>query len=863
MHRLFGIICTSHLPTAFTAISLVVLYGLVLWLPPLAAQASKTPEFVETSETLKQSGDIDLHRTQDIQSMSPDSLDDTDTSPEAANAIFNSGFRLSLEEGLQTDTVIKYMMIASSLLLLTGYWVWVLRREIRIRQSAEMREQGRSQVLESLSKATPLPDILMQIVRNVEHANPEMLCSILILNPETKQLTYGAAPSLPDFYNTAVEGLMIGDGIGSCGTAAFRGERVIAENLQTHPYWQEFKALTKKANLASCWSQPIIDSDGVVLGTFAIYHRTPMLPSKQEIQLIESYASLADIVITTHRIEKEIRIAATAFESNEGMLVTNADHIIIKVNQAFTRITGYSAEEAIGQSPDILNSQLNDTAQRSTLWQNINETGFWEGELWGRHKHGHEHPEHLSIRAVKDTNGKITNYVATITDITLRKEAAEEIERLAFYDPLTQLPNRRLLLERLHQAVITSQRNGTTGALLFLDLDQFKTLNDTLGHSVGDTLLNEVAKRLSACVRDNDTVARLGGDEFVVILENLNSNELHAGTQTEIITHKILDKLSTPYKLEQEDYTLSTSAGAALFHGDVSEVEELLKQADIAMYQAKKSGRNQLRFFDNDMQDAINIRVERERELEVAIAQKEFQLYYQVQVNDALKPIGAEALIRWIHPQRGLIPPVEFIPLAEENGLILPIGQWVLESACEQLDQWQDNPATQHLSISINVSAKQFHLDDFIEQVKSTIGRYRFPIERLKFELTEGLLLDDIEKAATRISQLGSLGIQVSLDDFGTGYSSLQYLKKLPLYQLKIDQSFVRDIPGGDRDIAIVRTIIAMTESLGLNVIAEGVENQQQLDCLIHEKCSHFQGYFFQKPIPVDKFTAFIQSTMK
>lgn len=827
---------------------------------------------------IKESGHLNLRFSGQTDYSSPHSIAVVKTQPELASiitkaiasipateadAIFNRWLGLTIEQGIKPKTLIKYIIAFSFLLLLIGYWVYILQREIRTRKSAEIREQGRSQVLECLSKGMPLPKVLTLIVENVEFANPTMLCSILILNKDTQQLTYGAAPSLPDFYNLAIDGLSIGEGIGSCGTAAYRAESVIVENVQTHPYWKNFRALTKKAGLTSCWSHPIISNDGQVLGTFAIYHRTPMLPSKRETQLIESYANLAAIVITSHRVENEIRIAATAFESQEGMLVTNAQYIILRVNRAFTRITGYTAAEAIGQTPDILNSNLNDAIARSELWSNVNENGYWEGELWSRHKNGEEYPEHLTINAVKDSYGKITNYVATLTDITLRKEAAEEIERLAFYDPLTQLPNRRLLLDRLHQALVSSKRNGTKGAILFLDLDQFKTLNDTLGHSVGDILLNEVAKRLTHCVRNSDTVARLGGDEFVVILEGLNGHDIQAGTQTENITHKILQALSHPYDLGLEHYTISTSVGAALFHGESTEVDELLKQADIAMYQAKKSGRNTLRFFDKEMQDSINMRVERERELETAVTQKEFQLYYQVQVDEALKPIGAEVLIRWIHPKRGLIPPIEFIPLAEETGLILPIGQWVLESACEQLDQWQSDEKTKDLSLSINVSAKQFHLNDFIEQVENTLKKYKFPTSLLKFELTEGLLLDNIEETANTISTLGTLGIQVSLDDFGTGYSSLQYLKRLPLYQLKIDQSFVRDLPDGNRDIAIVRTIIAMAESLGLNVIAEGVENKEQLECLLHDKCRHFQGYFFSKPVPIDEFTRLLVSDDK
>lgn len=777
-----------------------------------------------------------------------------------ADAIFNRWLGLTIEEGIKTDTVLKYASIAIFLLLLTIYWVHRLKREIGFRKAAEQREQARSYVLERLSRGTPLEAMLGYITGSLEQANPKMLCSILLLDHEKQCLLYGSASSLPSFYNNAIDQLAIGDSVGSCGTAAFRGERVIVEDIQTHPYWAGYRELAAKAKLGACWSQPIINSDKKVLGTFAIYHRKPTQPNKFEIQLIESYANLTALVIETCRAENEVRIAATAFESQEGIMVTDANKLILRVNRAFSRITGYGIDEVLGKKPSILSSGKHDQEFYTSMWETINLTGYWEGEIWNQRKNGEIYPEHLAISAVTAPSGIVTNYVATLTDITLRKEAADEIERLAYYDPLTHLPNRRLLLDRLNHATITSARKQIEGALLFLDLDHFKTLNDTLGHDVGDILLQEVATRLTGCIREGDSVARLGGDEFVIVLEELSSDTIDAATQTEVIANKILHALNQPYLLNTELYNCTVSIGATLFGKQKNSIEELLKQADIAMYQAKKSGRNTVRFFDHEMQEAINIRVDMERELEKAIEHNQFELYYQIQVNKALKPSGAEALIRWIHPERGLIAPLKFIPLAEETGLIFPIGTWVLEAACSQLSKWRNDPKTSNLTLSINVSAKQFQQDDFVYKVQQAIAFHQINPSRLKLELTESLLLGNIEETITSMSALGDLGVQLSLDDFGTGYSSLQYLKRLPLYQLKIDQSFVRDLVIGNRDQTIVRTIIAMAENLNLNVLAEGVETPEQLRHLLGDNCTQFQGYLFSKPLPIDEFLMLLET---
>lgn len=564
--------------------------------------------------------------------------------------------------------------------------------------------------------------------------------------------------------------------------------------------------------------------------------------------------SIVEDISEHKRIEAEVRIAATAFESQEGMIVTDAKGNILRVNRAFTSISGYPAEEVIGKNPSILSSGQHDKTFYTKIWETVNHTGSWEGEIWNRRKNGEIYPEHLTITAVKDVHGKLTNYVGTLTDITLNKAAAEKIERLAFYDPLTQLPNRRLLLDRLQQALASGTRSGKLGALLFLDLDHFKTLNDSLGHDIGDELLQQVAQRLLSCVREDDTVSRFGGDEFVVMLEDLSKQPLEAATQAEAVAEKILAALNQTYMLNAHAYRSTSSVGITIFKNHDENLEELLKQADIAMYQAKKSGRNTLRFFDPKMQESINHRIALECELHQALEKQQFCLYYQIQVHSSGRVLGAEALLRWIHPSKGIVSPTEFIALAEESGLILSLGKWVLESACAQLAAWQKNIRTRHLSLSVNVSAKQFHQIDFVSQVENAVQRYAFNPGLLKLELTESMLLENIDSIIDAMSRLKKIGIQFSLDDFGTGYSSLQYLKRLPINQLKIDQSFIQDITFDEQDRSIVRTIIAMANSLNLEVIAEGVETKEQKQRLYNKGCHQFQGWLFAKPLPLDAF---------
>jgi diguanylate cyclase (GGDEF)-like protein len=678
----------------------------------------------------------------------------------AIPAILPMIFVFAFEDGTANSVLALYNSIF--LLLMTGiafrlnnylrnFWQTTFEKEDLVKSLTEAHrrqsmltehEQFRNRTLELVAGEASLPTILEAIVKDVEQLNPSMICSILLLSSDGKHLGKGVAPSLPDFYNTALDGIEIGSSVGSCGTAAFTGKRVIVADIATHPYWAPYKELAARAGLGACWSQPILSSSGKVMGTFAIYHHATHTPVESDLELIEQSARLVSLAIE-------------------------------------------------------------------------------------------------------------------------RKAAENEIQSLAFYDALTHLPNRRLLLDRLKQALASSLRSGREGALLFIDLDNFKTLNDTLGHDMGDLLLQQVAKRLEKCVREGDTVSRLGGDEFIVMLEDLSALPIEAAAQTESVGEKILAALNLPYLLATHEYRSTPSIGVTLFSNHQQSIEELMKQADIAMYQAKKAGRNTLRFFDPQMQETINTRASLEDELHTALAKNEFQLYYQIQVGSSQHALGAEALIRWIHPERGIVSPLQFIPLAEETGLILPIGQWVLETACAQLKTWQQNALTCDLVLAVNVSAKQFRQADFVAQIQAVVQRHAINPKRLKLELTESLLLETIEDTVATMNALNKIGIQFSLDDFGTGYSSLQYLKRLPLDQLKIDQSFVRDLATDNSDKAIVRTIIAMAGSLSLEVIAEGVETEDQRQRLMDKGCTHYQGFLFSKPVPLEEFEALLGSLSK
>jgi len=553
--------------------------------------------------------------------------------------------------------------------------------------------------------------------------------------------------------------------------------------------------------------------------------------------------------------EAEQRVAAVAFESQEAIAITDPRQVILRVNHAFTRITGYSAEEAIGQTPaGLLKSGRHDNRFYLEMWDALNHEGHWQGEIWNRRKDGSIFPEWLNITVVKDEHGQVANYVAAFSDTSRNKQAEAEIHTLAFYDPLTELPNRRLMLDRLIHTLTSSERSCHYGAVLLIDLDHFKELNDTKGHGVGDLLLIEVAKRLRACLRADDTVARLGGDEFVVILADLGANADHAAVQAEAIAEKIRTEIGLPSKLQETVYQGSPSIGICLFHGQDISVDELIMRADTAMYQAKRSGRNAIRFFDPATHAAMAARIALDADLRQALPEGQLRLYYQMQVDQHRAVVGAEVLLRWQHPERGLVSPLQFIPLAEETGQIVAIGAWVLENACAQLRAWQSDPARSGLTLAVNVSARQFRQADFVDRVLDILNRTGIDPDRLKLELTESLVLDNVHDTIVKMRVLQGHGVRFSLDDFGTGYSSLAYLSRLPLDQVKIDQSFVGKIGVQPRDQVIVQTIIGMAENLGLKVIAEGVETEAQLAFLQRHGCPAYQGYLFGQPVPLDEF---------
>ncbi len=630
-------------------------------------------------------------------------------------------------------------------------------------------------------------------------------------------------------------------------------QQLLSQNFRKVPSWQ-LSGLLDAADKALA-SNEKVDHQIQATTTFG---RSVWLQCQLSLCIIQGEKHLLLMIqdITDEqKAREELRLAASVFHSSaEGVVITDTNGTILSANPAFTEITGYPVEEAIGQNPSILRSDHNSPEFYQEMWASLKQKGQWRGEIWNRRKDGEAYLEWLAINRIDDSAGHPVRYVAIFHDITEMRRKDEHIRQLAFYDPLTELPNRRLLIDRLQMALTTTARSGEKGATIFIDLDNFKELNDSLGHDYGDLLLQKVAARLGDCVRGGDTVARLGGDEFVVMLNNLGTSTEEAATKADAISAKILASLNAPYQLNSHYHHSTPSIGVTLFGEKGDSLEEVLKRADLAMYQAKTAGRNTIRFFDPQMRAAAVARSALETSLYDGMWKGQLMLYYQPQVDTEGRCIGAEALARWRHPIRGMVAPAEFIPIAESTGLILPLGHILLENACYQLAAWATQPASAHLTLAVNISARQLLHPDFEGLLTAMLQHTGASPRQLKLELTESLLLDNVEAVIAKMTALKNLGVSFSIDDFGTGYSSLSYLKLLPLDQLKIDQSFVRDMLTDPNDAAIIRTIIALAQSLGLSVIAEGVETEEQRLSLADLGCFRYQGYLFGKPLPIEDF---------
>lgn len=579
-------------------------------------------------------------------------------------------------------------------------------------------------------------------------------------------------------------------------------------------------------------------------------------PLRDDRGQITHFIAVKEDVTAQKRAEDQLRMNATVFETTaEGIMVTDADNMIKTVNPAFSRITGYPAEEVIGHSPNMLSSGRHDNEFYEALWDSVLQKKYWTGEIWNRRKDGSVFPEWLSIAAIPGEDGVAKEYVAVFSDITKHKQDEEQIRYQANYDALTGLPNRSLLSDRLVQAIGSAHREKWKLAILFIDLDQFKMVNDTFGHVMGDELLQLVASRIGECVRESDTVARFGGDEFIILLQDVSDMDAVANVAT-----KVIEKITRVFTLYGREIYIGASVGITIFPDDATNADSLLRNADMAMYQAKDRGRNSYQFFTASMQQRTLERQQLELDLRLAIKRGELEIYYQPVMDAYLdRVISVEALLRWNHPHRGIVSPTVFIPLAEDSGLIGPIGEWVIKGACEQLSQWHKS-GYPDLKLAVNLSSRQRELGLEASYLKQVLDDNRLSPGALNLEMTESLLMRDTDEAITWLSSFKALGVNLSVDDFGTGYSSLSYLKRFPVDVLKIDRSFVSDLPSNSDDASLVKTIVAMAGSLNLGLIAEGVETEEQADFLVGIGCYNLQGFYYAKPMTATNMTSWLSS---
>jgi diguanylate cyclase (GGDEF)-like protein/PAS domain S-box-containing protein len=722
-------------------------------------------------------------------------------------------------------------------------------------QLAERRLAVEKELLEVISSDALLPDVLHKLVRAIENLSPDMLCSVLLLGAD-RRLHIGAAPSLPSDYNAAIEGVPAGEGEGSCGTAVARREMVVTTDIAIDPLWRDYRDLALGHGLRACWSWPIKDSRGVVLGTFATYYREPRAPGPHELRVLEAASHIASIAIDRASARDALahhQRQLTAVIDSIPAMICYADpggHFVY-INQRYAEWLGSPREALVGR-------HISDFVDQETyrlMLPHFQRVLSGNEARYERRQRSHDGKvQDFEVHYVPDfgEDGAVIGYFVMLTDVTERKRDEQMLYFLANHDHLTALPNRNLFSEHLSMAIAQAARSGEKVAALFIDLDRFKNVNDTLGHQIGDALLQQVARRFRGCLRESDLVARLGGDEYTVMMHPVRDlQEVAACAQ------KLINVLSSPFEVNGHELFVTGSIGISIYPDDASDASTLLKNADIAMYRSKEQGKNTYQFYSNEATAATFEHLMLETSLRHALEREEFVLHYQPIVDlRSGRVTGMEALIRWQHPDLGTVSPARFIPLAEETGLIIPIGQWVLEQACREVRALHEHGFAD-LHVAVNLSPKQFRQRDLARNIARVLKQGSLDPGCLELEVTESVM-ENADSAIRTLHDLKAMGVHLSIDDFGIGYSSLSHLKRFPIDALKVDQSFVRDITSDENDAAITSAVIAMGHSLRLTIIAEGVETEEQLAFLRERECHKAQGYLFGRPMPAASLQALL-----
>ncbi|MDD2737747.1 MAG: EAL domain-containing protein [Methylomonas lenta] len=713
--------------------------------------------------------------------------------------------------------------------------------------------QFQQNVLKLVALGSDCDQVCEKLCLLEEQLLPNSIASVMLLDEAEQQLNVYVAPSIPQEAIIQLNGLQPGPTAGSCGNALYCQAPVFVGNTFTDSRWDDIRQIAIDFNICACWSMPIRGKGGRVIGSFALSSFEHRMPGSFHRKLLEIGSFIIGIVLEQRHINQQLHLAGKVFEhSTEGIMITDSHNIIVSVNRAFTRITGYESDEVVGKNPSLLASTHHEADFYQNMWYSINSLGHWQGEVCNKTRDGKLFFQWLSITAIMDTHNRVTHYLAIFLDITEKKQAEEVIWRQANFDMLTGLSNRNRFYDRLEQDLKIAAHNGQRLALMSIDLDRFKEINDSFGHATGDALLKAAGNRLLSNTRATDLLAHLSGDEFMLILNNVTDSD-----DIEQLADQILEKISVPFDLEGKLAYVSASIGITLYPDDAQNIETLLQYVEQAMYAAKAEGRNRWRYFTPAMQKAAEMRSRTVADLRSALVLGQFYLHYQPIVElESGKVHKAEALIRWQHPVHGIISPAEFIPIAEESHLIIDIGNWVFQQASRQVACWQTAYGSD-FQISINQSPVQFHGESSAHWA-SDLNHMGLDGHSIVVEITEGLLLDASEPVSRQLLAYRDAGIQVAIDDFGTGYSSLSYLKKFDIDYLKIDQSFVRNLTPGSSDRVLCEAIITMAHRLGMKVIAEGVETQQQLDILKLADCDYAQGYLFSRPLSADVFAGFM-----